>query len=125
MPTHHILDEPEPPLVPDHVQRRRATRFFWYALGLSALIALQFFLLFRSLSQHALPGERMLSINYVFLIGVAGVWLFTGMGLVASIRVLRSGKMDLVLALILILHGALFVVSSAYLLKSIHWLQVF
>jgi|GEM_PF-3617593 len=125
MQEHNILDEPEPPLFPDDVQRRRATRFFRYALGLSALIALQFYLLFRSLSGNASFEERVLSINYVFLIGVAGVWLFTGMGLVASIRVLRAGKLDFVLALILVLHGALFVVASAYLLKSIQWLPVF
>lgn len=101
------LEDNQPPA--DSGQFRRALRYLLYALGISLVLLVSMW----SVMHWELKGTQ-----HSLQVGMAGVWMFSGLGLSALFRARRERRIDVVFALATLAHLLIFSLSSFYLLVS-------
>ncbi|MEL6971541.1 MAG: hypothetical protein AAFZ63_08960 [Bacteroidota bacterium] len=94
-------------------QYRRALRFLFYNLGIGVLVAARIGLLVMEYRDH--PERAYAWFTRwpdLVVIGTAGIWLFSGLGLLAIFRARHERPTSLTFVLILAVHLIVFVSSS-------------
>ena len=108
-----VLDdwrEPEPHSV-DHY--RRALRFLFYNLGILVLIGARIGIWLVQHRGSPQPGwGGGIGVPDLVTIGGAGIWLFSGLGLLAIFRARHERPTDLIFALVIVVHLSTFVLAS-------------
>lgn len=112
---HDILDEPETGKVTSSENRQRSFRYLFYAVGIGLAMLGQFW--FHAYQEETL--SRGTDLRVMFSLALAGIWLFAGLGLVASIRAFLERQIDVLQVGILVLHLILLLWSST---QIVEWL---
>lgn len=114
MEDHDVLDNLEERSEALSPQRRRSFRFLFYAIGIGSVMLGRMWLLLKDNGVRSIDFDSV-TIMRLFFLGLAGIWLFTGLGAVASIRALRENKIDALQVGTLAAHGLLLAWSSVQL----------
>lgn len=123
MQDHNVLDEwQEDRPEPSGGQFRRAWRFLLYAVGIGLVVGGRIMFSIQQSAATGGPTFQVDEVNRLFLVGIAGCWMFSGLGLSALYRARTERPTDLVFALVAVGHLAVFVLSSFYLLRSFRYL---
>ncbi len=93
---------------PPSGQFQRALRFLLYALGIIVVL----------LGRMMMSRWQINEAQQFLLVGGAGVWLFSGLGLSALFQARKERQTDLLFALITLGHLLIFSFSSIYLASS-------
>ncbi len=118
MEENDVLDDlnDQQPELPEH--RQRCFRFLWYSLGIGLVMLSQIWLIGKSGESGGLLYYSV-RLNYLFSLGVVGVWLFAGLGSLAGLRAIKQERPDLMLVSAFVLHIVALSASTIYLYQSI------
>ena len=115
MSTEDILDQEEPLQPPaDPGLRRRAVRFLIYCLGIVGVLWYRYYQAVEAVRQTGDldAGEISTLLQRVFPIGMAAVWLFSGLGLVAVVQAMSKQRPDFWWVILGGFHALLFLYYS-------------
>jgi len=114
MEENDVLDDlnDQQPELPEH--RQRCFRFLWYSLGIGLIMVGQIWLTGERGEGGGLLYDSVKS-NYLFSLGVVGVWLFAGLGSLAGLRAVNEERPDLLLVGALMIHILVLSSSTGYL----------
>ncbi|MEL6657235.1 MAG: hypothetical protein AAFY48_20120 [Bacteroidota bacterium] len=113
-----VLDDWREEGVPTTDQYRRSLRFLFYNLGIAILVGARIGLMVIQFRNDPSMGYVGLDgIPDLVTIGVAGLWLFSGLGLVAIFRARQERATDLIFALVLVFHLVVFIITSGVLYR--------
>lgn len=117
MEENNVLDDlrEESPKPVEHY--RRALRFLLYVVGIAGVVGVRLWFLVK----NTLSDELISEADQLYFFGLAGVWLFSGLGLLAILRARRERPTDLLYVGVFIAHLTVFVISCINLLK--HYMQ--
>lgn len=118
MEENNVLDDlrEEQPPSPGHY--RRSVRFLLYAGGILLVLGGRLIFLLYLTAPSGPTDFKEWQVAQLFLIGVAGVWLFSGLGLVSIYRARQERPTDLIFALVTIAHLGIFILSCVYLIRG-------
>ncbi len=119
MEERHVLDDWQEEQTSDKIdQYRRALRFLFYNLGIGVLVAGRIGLLMVQYQNNPERGYAWFTgVPDLVIIGMAVIWLFSGLGLLAIFRARHERPTDLIFALVIVLHLSTFVISSIALYR--------
>lgn len=120
MEENNVLDDLREEQPQSATQYRRALRFLFYVVGIASLVGIRIWFLIQNVSADNLDF-RLKEAGQLYFFGLAGVWLFSGLGLVAILRARKERPTDLLYVGVFIAHLAAFVISCINLLK--HYVQ--
>lgn len=111
MEEHNVLDDLEERPEEPFSQRQRSFRFMYYALGIVIVLIGRIWLHNKSAPVGADLFDSIV-VRRLFSLGVAGVWLFAGLGSLAAIRTVMAGERDFLLIIVLLVHLVVLLLSS-------------
>lgn len=109
MEDNDVLDDLQENQAQSHSgQFQRALRFLLYALGIIVVL----------LGRMLMTQWQIDLAQQFLMVGCAGVWLFSGLGLSALFQARKERQTDLLFAFITLAHLFIFSISSIYLANS-------